>query len=93
MIKLVDYGIKRVITDMFKKVEESMSMLRRDMEDTEKTHIRLPPGDWALETGPFSKSAFGELAFRKLAFGELTKNHIKHEIDSGANISFLFEWK
>ena len=53
---------------MFKKVEESMSMLRRDMEDTEKKiHARLLPGDLSLETGPFGISAFSELAFRKLA--------------------------
>ena len=52
----------------FKKVEESMSMLRRDMEDTEKKiRARLLPGDLSLETGPFGISAFSELAFRKLA--------------------------
>lgn len=36
MIKLLNDSIIKVITNMFKKVEESTSMLRRDMEDTEK---------------------------------------------------------
>ena len=36
MIKLLNHSIIRVITSMFKKVEESTSLLRRDMEDTEK---------------------------------------------------------
>lgn len=68
MIKLLNHSIIRVITSMFKKVEESMSMLRRDMEDTEKKiRARLLPGDLSLETGPFGISAFSELAFRKLA--------------------------
>lgn len=35
-MKLLDDSIIRVITNVFKKVKERISMLRRDMEDAEK---------------------------------------------------------
>ena len=37
MIKLLNDRIIRVITNMFKKVEESTSMLRRDVEEKIKS--------------------------------------------------------
>lgn len=37
MIKLLNDSIIRVITNMFKKVEESTSMLRRDVEEKIKS--------------------------------------------------------
>lgn len=69
MIKLVDDGINH------KYVPESggeQIAWRGDVEA--KPHIRLLAmgfGDWAIVN-----QSFGELVFRKLAFGELTKNCI-----------------
>lgn len=50
-----------------------MSLLRRDMEDTGKIHMKFLVTE-ILETEPFSISAFGELAFRKVFLGEPTTN-------------------
>lgn len=79
---------------MFKKVEESTSLLRRDMEDTEKKFMPdsfLVIWVWRLGHSVYQPSVSWLL--ENWLWRTDQELYFRCEIDSEANTSFLFEWR